>query len=241
MNIWRLLRNIIPFVLPYRWLVAVTLVLTLVGSLMAQVNAVVLDRAVDAINALVRQPGGFAWRSAAHILTVITLVLLGKEVVAALVTFFQRYYGERMRILVSRDMSLRVVERMLSFRMAFFTSDGNETGKLQSRIDRGIMSLSNTVNNFFIEILPLFTSAVLALVLMFAANVYVGLVALCIVPVYFYVTYVQADRMKGGRRGIFGGHQAVSQGILNIIESITVIKSFNREQIEAQRQAALQA
>ena len=240
MNIWRLLRNIIPFVLPYRWLVAVTLVLTLVGSLMAQVNAVVLDRAVDAINALVRQPGGFAWRSAAHILTVITLVLLGKEVVAALVTFFQRYYGERMRILVSRDMSLRVVERMLSFRMAFFTSDGNETGKLQSRIDRGIMSLSNTVNNFFIEILPLFTSAVLALVLMFAANVYVGLVALCIVPVYFYVTYVQADRMKGGRRGIFGGHQAVSQGILNIIESITVIKSFNREQIEADRQAALQ-
>ena len=240
MNIWRFLRNIIPCVLPYRWLVAVTLVLTLVGSLMAQVNAVVLDRAVDAINALVRQPGGFAWRSAAHILTVITLVLLGKEVVAALVTFFQRYYGERMRILVSRDMSLRVVERMLSFRMAFFTSDGNETGKLQSRIDRGIMSLSNTVNNFFIEILPLFTSAVLALVLMFAANVYVGLVALCIVPVYFYVTYVQADRMKGGRRGIFGGHQAVSQGILNIIESITVIKSFNREQIEADRQAALQ-
>jgi ABC-type multidrug transport system fused ATPase/permease subunit len=171
---------------------------------------------------------------------VISVILLGKEVVGALVTFCQRYYGERMRILVSRDLSLRVVERMLSFRMAFFTAEGNETGKLQSRIDRGIMSLSNTVNNFFIEILPLFTSALLALVLMFAANVYVGLVALCIIPVYFYVTYIQAGRMKGGRRSIFGGHQAVSQGILSIIESITVIKSFNREQIEATRQADLQ-
>ena len=240
MNIWGLLRNILPFVSPYRWLVAITLVLTLVGSLMAQVNAVVLDRAVDAINALVSQPDGFSWAAAVRLLTLISLILLGKEVVAAIVTFFQRYYGERMRILVSRDMSLRVVERMLSFRMAFFTSEGNETGKLQSRIDRGIMSLSNTVNNFFIEILPLFTSAILALILMFMANVYVGLVALCIIPVYFYVTYVQASRMKGGRRGIFGGHQAVSQGILNIIESITVIKSFNREQIEAERQAALQ-
>ena len=240
MNIWKLLRNIIPFVLPYRCLVIVTLVLTLVGSLMAQVNAVVLDRTVDAINALIASPGGFQWSSAVRILTVITLILLGKEIVAAIVTFFQRYYGERMRILVSRDLSLRVVERMLSFRMAFFTSEGNETGKLQSRIDRGIMSLSNTVNNFFIEIMPLFTSAVLALALMFAANVYVGLVALCIVPVYFYVTFIQAKRMKGGRRGIFGGHQAVSQGILNIIESITVIKSFNREQIEAERQAAIQ-
>ena len=240
MNIWGLLRNMIPFVLPYRWLIVITLVLTLVGSLMAQVNAVVLDRAVDAINALIQQPGGFSWGSALRILMVITVILLGKEVVGAVVTFFQRYYGERMRILVSRDLSLRVVERMLSFRMAFFSSEGNETGKLQSRIDRGIMSLSNTVNNFFIEILPLFTSAILALILMFAANVFVGLVALLIVPLYFWVTYIQASKMKGGRRGIFSSHQAVSQGILNIIESITVIKSFNREQIEADRQAGIQ-
>ncbi|MCR5471514.1 MAG: ABC transporter ATP-binding protein/permease [Prevotella sp.] len=240
MSIKRLLGNLLPFVLPYKWLIAITLVLTLVGSFMAQVNAVVLDRAVDAINALIQQPEGFQWSAAVRILTVITIILLGKEVLGALVTFFQRYYGERMRILVSRDLSLQVVERMLSFRMAFFTSEGNETGKLQSRIDRGIMSLSNTVNNFFIEILPLFTSAVLALGLMFAANFYVGLVALCIVPLYFWVTYIQAAKMKGGRRGIFGGFQAVSQGILNILESITVIKSFNREQIEADRQAAIQ-
>ena len=240
MNLWQLLTNIIPFVLPYRWLIAITLTLTLIGSLMAQANAVVLDRAVDAINALIQQPGGFVWGEAVRILTIITIILLGKEVIGALVTFFQRYYGERMRILVSRDLSLRVVDRILSFRMAFFTSEGNETGKLQSRIDRGIMSLSNTVNNFFIEILPLFTSAILALILMFAANFYVGLVALCIVPLYFWVTTIQASQMKGGRRGIFGGHQAVSQGILNIIESITVIKSFNREKIEADRQAGIQ-
>ena len=240
MTIPRLLKALLPYVLPYKWLIAITLTLTLVGSLMAQVNAVVLDRAVDSINALIQTPGGFSWSSALRLLTLISVILLGKEVVGAVVTFFQRYYGERMRILVSRDLSLNVVERMLSFRLAFFTAEGNETGKLQSRIDRGIMSLSNTVNNFFIEILPLFTSAFLALVLMFLANVYVGLVALCIIPIYFYVTYVQASRMKGGRRSIFGGHQAVSQGILNIIESITVIKSFNRETIEADRQAALQ-
>ena len=240
MTIWSLLKNMIPFVLPYRWLIVITLVLTLVGSLMAQVNAVVLDWTVDSINALIQQADGFKWSSAVRILTIITIILLGKEVVGAVVTFFQRYYGERMRILVSRDLSLKVVERMLSFRMAFFSSEGNETGKLQSRIDRGIMSLSNTVNNFFIEILPLLTSAVLALILMFAANVFVGLVALFIVPVYFWVTYIQASKMKGGRRGIFGSHQAVSQGILNIIESITVIKSFNREKIEADRQAAIQ-
>ncbi|MBO7541283.1 MAG: ABC transporter ATP-binding protein, partial [Bacteroidales bacterium] len=107
-------------------------------------------------------------------------------------------------------------------------------------IDRGVMSLSNTVKNFFIDILPLFTSALLALILMFSANVYVGLVALVIIPVYFFITARQGKRMKGWRRRVFGTHQALNNGIMNIIENIGVIKSFNREGLEAGRQATLQ-
>ncbi|MBQ8704636.1 MAG: ABC transporter ATP-binding protein [Bacteroidales bacterium] len=240
MGIGGLLRRLLPFVTPYRWLLAATLTLTFVGSLMAQVNAVVLDRAVDAINALMHLDGGFQWADAARILIVISAVLLGKEVVAAFITFGQRIFGEKIRINVSRDLSLRVVDRILTFRMAFFSSDGNEPGKLQTRIDRGIMSLSNTVKNFFIDILPLFTSAVLALVLMYAANVYVGLVATAIIPIYFWITTVQGRRMKGWRHRVFGTHQQLSHGILNIIESMGVIKSFNRERVEAAKQAVLQ-
>ena len=240
MGIGGLLRRLLPFVTPYRWLLVMTLVLTFAGSLMAQVNAVVLDRAVDAINALLHLEGGFQWSAAARILLTISIILLGKEVLAALITFGQRIFGEKIRINVSRDLSLRVVDRILTFRMAFFSADGNEPGKLQTRIDRGIMSLSNTVKNFFIDILPLFTSAVLALVLMYAANVYVGLVATAIIPVYFWITTVQGRRMKGWRHRVFGTHQQLSHGILNIIESMGVIKSFNRERVEAAKQAALQ-
>ena len=239
MGIGTLLYYILRIVKPYRWLLVVTLVLTLVGSLLAQVNAIVLDRAVDAINVLDQQPT-LMWPSAFRVLIIVSAVLLGKELLAAVVNFFRRYYGERMRILVSRDLTLQVVHHMQTFRMAFFTTSGNEAGRLQSRIDKGVLSTSRAVNSFFIDILPLLTSAVLALILMFMANVYVGLVALAIVPVYFYVTYIQAERMRAGRRGIFNGQQAVSQNILNIIESIGVIKSFNREVVEDQRMEGVQ-
>lgn len=219
MGIGTLLYYILRIVKPYRWLLVVTLVLTLLGSLLAQVNAIVLDRAVDAINVLDQQPT-LMWPSALRVLIIVSAVLLGKELLAAVVNFFRRYYGERMRILVSRDLTLQVVHHMQTFRMAFFTTSGNEAGRLQSRIDKGVLSTSRAVNSFFIDILPLLTSAVLALILMFMANIYVGLEALAIVPVYFYVTYVQAERMRAGRRGIFNGQQAVSQNILNIIEKI---------------------
>ena len=239
MSIGKLMYYILRIVKPYRWLVAITLALTFIGSLLAQVNAIVLDRAVDAINILDQQPK-LVWASAVSVIAVVSGVLLSKELLAAVVNFFRRYYGERMRILVSRDLSLQVVHRMQTFRMAFFTTSGNEAGRLQSRIDKGVLSTSRAVNSLFIDILPLMTSAVLALILMFLANVYVGLVALLIVPVYFYVTYIQAVRMRAGRRGIFDGQQAVSQTILNIIESIGVVKSFNRQEIEDQRLGAVQ-
>ncbi|MCQ2067257.1 MAG: ABC transporter ATP-binding protein/permease [Bacteroidaceae bacterium] len=239
MNLPRLFQKIWPYVQPYRWLVVATLILTLITSLMAQVNAVVLDRTVDAINALVGAED-FEWGRAARILTVISIILLSKELLSALLSFAQKYFGERMRIMVSRDLAQAVIEKILTFRMAFFSADNNEPGKLQTRIDRGVESLSMTVRNFFIDLLPMFTSAILALVLMFLANVYVGLVALAIVPLYFFITYRQAVKLKGWRRNMRQYRESKSHGIMNIIESINVIKSFNRERIEGDKQLDIQ-
>ena len=239
MNLWQLFRNVKPFVKPYKWLVFVTLVLTLIGSLMAQVNAIVLDWTVDQVNGLVTN--GVDWGAQAiRIITIISIVLLGKEILSAGITFAQNYFGERMRIFVSRDLAQSVIEKVLTFKMAFFNSGDNATGKLQARIDQGVSSLSRTVQNFFIDLLPLFTSALLALILMFIANVYVGLVALGIVPIYFWITYRQARRFKGWRREMRSHLETKSQGIKNIIDSINVIKSFNREQIEGQKQLDIQ-
>lgn len=102
MNLFQLFKNVSPFVKPYKWLVFITLVLTLIGSLMAQVNAIVLDWTVDEVNGLIT--AGEKWgQRAAHIIILISSVLLGKEILSAGITFAQNYFGERMRIYVSRD------------------------------------------------------------------------------------------------------------------------------------------
>ena len=239
MNLIQLFKKIKPYVYPYRWLVLITLILTLIGSFIAQINAVVLDRTVDSINALVN-PEGFAWSKAANILTIISIVLLGKEILSAGITYAQNFFGEKMRINVSKDMSQAVIDKMLTFRMAFFSRKDNETGKLQTRIDQGVSSLSSTVQNFFIDLLPLFTSAILALILMFAANVYVGLTALMIVPIYILLTIRQARKLQGWRRNMRSYRELKSHGVKNIIDSMNVIKSFNREGIESEKQWDIQ-
>ncbi|HBK32643.1 MAG TPA: ABC transporter, partial [Porphyromonadaceae bacterium] len=67
-----------------------------------------------------------------------------------------------------------------------------------------------------------------------------GMVGLCIMPVYFFISIRQAKRMSGARRQIQELRENKSQGILSILESITVIKSFVREDIEAKKQLMLQ-
>lgn len=239
MNLIDLMKKILPYVKPYKWLVMATLFLTLIGSLIAQVNAIVLDWTVDKINALVK-PEGFEWAEAANILTLISAILLGKEILSALITYAQHFFGEKMRILVSKDMSQAVVDRILTYKMAFFSANENETGKLQTRIDQGVSSLSSTVQNVFIDLLPLFTSAFLALILMFMANFYVGMTALFIVPIYIWITVAQARKLQGWRQNMRGFREQKSHGIMGIIESMNVIKSFNRESIESEKQWNLQ-
>ena len=238
MNLWQLFQKLRPFVQPYRVLVIATLILTLIGSFTAQVNALTLQYAVDSINALLEQGQGLeqGW----HILITISAILLGKEIINAFVQFGQKFYGEKLRIFVSQDLAQGIIEKFLKYRLEFFNQENNQAGKLQTRIDRGIGSLTRLVQIFFIDILPLFTSAIVALGLMYYANMYVGLVATAIVPIYFWLTYKQAQKLGGWRRSLRDGREKKSQGILSIINSITVIKSFNREVIESEKQLGWQ-
>ncbi len=132
-----------------------------------------------------------------NILVTISVILLSKEIINAFVTFGQNFYGEKLRILVSQDWAQAIIEKILIYRMAFYTNNDNQAGKLQTRIDRGIENLTHLVQNFFIDILPQFANAFMALYLMFNANLYVGLVGLLILPIYFFITQRQAKILRG--------------------------------------------
>lgn len=238
MSLFQLFRNIRPFVRPYRWLVVFTFILTFIGSFAAQVNAYVLRYTVNHITSLVELHKHLT--DGLPILVTISIILLAKEALNVVIDFGQNFYGEKIRIYVSKDLAQSIIEKVLTYKVAFFTEDENGSGMIQSRIDRGIESLTRMVQSFFIDILPLFTSAIVALAAMFHNNFYVGMVGLCIIPIYFYLSHEQAKRLSGSRRKIRKYRENKSQGIINILESIAVIKSFNREKVESVKQLDLQ-
>lgn len=215
-----------------------TLALTFIGALFAQVNPLVLKYTVDKVTKLV----GLAnpMQEGIHILILISIILLGKELANIFIQFGQKFYGEKIRINVSSELAQAAIDKILTYRIAYYNDDRHESGKLQIRIDRGIESLTKLVQNFFIDILPLFSTAIIALVVMYMQNVYVGLVSTFVIPIYFYVTSRQAKKLGNVRRTLRNQREQKTSGLLNLINSIMVIKSFVREKFEGRKQYNLQ-
>ncbi|HCN18484.1 MULTISPECIES: ABC transporter ATP-binding protein [Psychrobacter] len=236
--LWNILKKLAVFAAPYKGLIVATLILTVLGSFTAQVNAFVLRYAVDTLTeiATLSEP----WAAGVRMLTIISAVLLTKEILSIFISFGQRFFGEKIRINLSRDLSQKIIERILTYRMAFYTSSENDSGKLQTRIDYGVSSLTTLVQNFFIDMLPLFASAIVSLIIMFSTNVWIGLVGLIIIPIYFFISQKQAKRLQGFRRQMRGYREAKSGLVISLINSISVVKSFVRESIEAEKHLAIQ-
>ncbi|MDB2385201.1 ABC transporter ATP-binding protein/permease [Polaribacter sp.] len=238
MGLLELFKKLIVYIKPYKLLIIATLALTLVGSFLAQVNALVLRYTVDELTVLVDNQETL--KAGFKLLINISIILLSKEFVSVLIQYGQKYYGEKMKIYISRDFAQLVVDKILTYKMAFYSASENESGKLQTRISLGISSLTQLVKNFFLDIMPLFANALIALVLMFQANIYIGLVSVLIIPVFFYVSSLQAKKLKGFRRKMRGFRETRNNGIIGLIESISVIKSFTREDLESKKHEAIQ-
>ncbi|MBD8018662.1 ABC transporter ATP-binding protein [Weeksellaceae bacterium Sa1CVA4] len=237
-NLLQIYRQLRPFIRPYRKMIIGTLLLTFVGALLAQVNPLVLKYTVDEVTQLTQLPHPMS--EGIHVLVVISAVLLGKELLNIFIQFGQKFYGEKIRISTSSVLAQSVIDKILLYRVSYFNDENHESGKLQVRIDRGIESLTKLVQNFFIDILPLFSNAIIALVIMYMQNVYVGLVSTVVVPIYFYVSALQAKKLAGVRRTLRNQRERKTSGLLNLINSIMVIKSFVRERFEGEKQYDLQ-
>ncbi len=237
-TLYHIYQQLVPFIKPYRLMMYGTLFLTFIGALMAQVNPLVLKYTVDEVTELTQLPDPMA--EGIHVLVIISAILLSKEIVNIFIQFGQKFYGEKIRINTSSVLAQTAIDKILTYSVAFYTNEDHESGKLQQRLDRGIESLTKLVQNFFIDILPMFSNAMIALVIMYMQNVYVGLVSTIVVPIYFIISSLQAKKLSGVRRQLRNQREKKTSGLLNLINSIMVIKSFVREKFEGKKQYDLQ-
>ena len=224
MNTFHLFRKLWPFIRKYRSNVALALILTLVCGLLGLVTPLAMEYTLNAVHELMRLPiaGREVWRNVG----ILAAIMLGNELLGLLLQLWQKYLGDSLRFRLAGDLYNYTIQRIVSYHLAFFALSQNQTGKLEKRIDKGIESISKTIKNVFVEILPMLVSSALALFLMYKRNVWVGAVATLVMPLFVLISRAQTKRQGSIRRGIQGVREEKTQALFGLLESIFVVKSL---------------
>lgn len=231
MTLTQLMKRMYPFLKPYRSWIAYSLAITSIGAALAQVNPLVVKYTVNSIQQLLAENKNAVdgW----NVLIFISTILLGKEVFNVFIQFGQKFIGEKIKVGLGRDLSNYSIERVLGYSLAFHSEQDNDAGRLGTRIDRGVEGINKTIKNIFVDILPLFATAFFALIVMFYANIYVGVASSIVIPIYFYLSSKQANVQKGVRVAIQEFKERRNSRVINMFSSIFVVKSFVREDYES--------
>lgn len=232
-----LIRKLWPFIRTYRGTLLLALFLTMIGAMLAQVTPLVMEYSVNTVQRLLDAPVDQA--QIMRIVGALVAVLLGKEVLNLLIQLWQKYLSDRIRFRMAGDLYNYTIQRIVSYHLSFFALPQNQTGKLEKRIDKGIESITKTIKNMFVDILPMLANAGLALVLIYKKNVWVGVVATVVLPIYAWISQAQTMRQKSIRRNIQSVREEKTNSLFGLLESIFVVKSFVREGYETERQQVL--
>ncbi len=238
MSTLSLIKKLWPFVQKYRQSLIGAFALTALGALLAQVTPLVMEYTVNTVQNILNQKNQTT-EQITWIVGGLVLVLFAKEIINLLVQLGQKFLSDRLRFRLAADLHNYTIRRMVSYHLSFFALSQNQIGKLEKRIDKGIESLTKTVKNIFVDIVPMFANALLALLLMYKKNVWVGVCATIIMPLYALISREQSKRQKQVRRNIQQFREEKANTLFSLIESIFVVKSFVREDYESERQWSL--
>lgn len=213
------------------------LILTTVGALLAQVTPLVMEYTVNTVQNLLKKP--IDKQEVTWVVGSLVAILLAKELLSLLVQLGQKFLSDRLRFRMAADLYDYTIGRVVSYHLSFFALNQNQTGKLEKRIDKGIESLTKTVKNLFVDIVPMLANAVFALVLIYNKNIGVGIVATVVLPLYAYISREQTRRQKQIRQQIQQVRENKANALFGLLESIFVVKSFVREKYERGRQQVI--
>ncbi|MGH9845319.1 MAG: ABC transporter ATP-binding protein, partial [Blastocatellia bacterium] len=220
-------RRLLRYLAPYRHLVVIALVLTIVVNLVRQIGPLLTKWAID--DYVQPAAGGAIPRAAAYDgvwwLAIAYLVSLAFTLV---VGYFQDVLLNTIGQRVMYDLREEIFRKLQTIEVAYY--DHNPVGRMITRLTTDVDSLNELFTAGVVEVLGDIVLIIAALGMMFYFNWQLALVSLTVVPLLLYAT---AWFRKGAREGFRKVRTKIAR--LNAftqehISGAQVVQIFNREE-----------
>ncbi len=226
-------RRIAELFQPYRWQLAVIVVLVLVSAALAILPPLLTQRVFD--DGLFPLDGGGPHL---NVLTWLVAAMIGVFILSSGLGIVQTLFTARVGNRVMGDLRVKLFAHLQSMELGFFSR--TKTGVIQSRLQNDVGGVANVLTNTVSNIIGNTVTVVAAAVAMLLLSWQLTLIALVIMPVL-----VIAQRRVGQVRARIAGRtqeslsemSAITQESLSI-SGVLLAKTYSRQQAETERYAA---
>lgn len=220
-------RRLIRYLVPYKKLVALALLLTVVLNLVRQIGPLLTKWAID--DYVAPAAGGRLNLNAAFDgIALLALAYIGSLAVTLCIGYFQDVMLNTIGQRVMYDLRQEIFAKLQSIEVSFY--DNNPVGRLVTRLTTDVDSLNELFTAGLVEVLGDFVLIAGALGMMFYFNWKLAIVSLLVVPLLWAAT-------MWFRRGAREGFRRVRTKIARLnaftqehISGAQVVQLFNREQ-----------
>ena len=212
-----LINRLYFFIKPYRWFVALAVMLTLATSFLGTIRPKLTQIAIDDFIAFGDFDGLFS------IILLLFGALIGEFLLLMLNTYLTRWFGQ------GTLYSLRnaIFEKIKSLHIQFF--DKNPIGRLITRTTSDVEALSELLSDGVVAIIGDMFRIIFILYFMFSMNWELSLVTIAILPVLFYVTFWFKEKVRVAYLHVRDQISNLNSFVQEHINGMDIVQLFNRE------------
>ncbi|MCR2812111.1 ABC transporter ATP-binding protein/permease [Microbacterium sp. zg.Y1090] len=225
-------RRVLALFRPYRARIAVTGALVILGSGLAVVPPLLVQRVFD--EALFPPTGGPDLSLLLRLVALMIGLFLASAGVGVVQTWLTATVGNR----VTGDLRVRLFDHLQAMELAFFTR--TKTGVIQSRLQNDVGGVAGVLTNTVTSILGNAVTVVASLVAMIIIDWRLTIIAVVLMPALVLIQrkvgQVRA-RIAGETQESLSELTAITQETLSV-SGILLSKAFNRQRTESERYRA---
>jgi ATP-binding cassette subfamily B protein len=222
---WPLIRRVLGYAKPYKWILVAMLILILSGSGLHLVSPLVFREMIDKTI-----PAGDIKR-----LTFLSLTLLGVALLTGIVNVLQRRLNAAMGEGVIRDLRIALYVHLQRMSLRFFTN--TRVGELMSRLNNDVVGAQNAVTNTMIQMLSNLVQAAVLLGIMFTLEWRLTLISMVVLPLFILTVKKLSSRLRDIVRKQLEANasmNAMMSETLNIGGAL-LVKLFGKQELEVDR------
>ena len=226
---WKVIRDLIPYLLEYKFRVAVALACLVAAKVTNLGIPILLKRLIDNLNVRIDSPEALLVVPAGLILAYGLL-----RMSASLFAELREFLFARVTQNAVRKVALQVFEHLHSLALSFHLA--RQTGGVSRDIERGARGIQSLISYSLYSILPTLVEFILVLgYLAYSYDIWFAAITLCALIIYIVFTVVVTEWRSHFRKTMNDMDSKANQKAIDSLLNFETVKYFGNEAFEASR------